>query len=429
MSKTFDYHSFVTDELSKISLSGLIIPFVIGAVLFYIWMLNYDNLELAALFFIFPSYGFVIPFFIIYRNFFKIWNLSRKDKSAKNYFEFLGYEKAVLRYQYIDKLHKYAIVILIALSIFVIFGIILTLQIIDDNRNFYFEKMDQNKKELEYVKGMSEMELRQYLNIEFESLSKSKKIFWLSDLVDVTYYHIVKVENMTMPKSVLQTEQENIKKLSSNQIIPEINKQIDELPLLEIQALVNLIIEDKKLSKFFYDNDPYFQQQYFLIGLVILPGIMVYSIFMYKSIHKYRDFHFHFSKGCFLMLQAISPEDVMIRKSFFILGIIHYDKFLKKHLKMKMNQTSDIISTFVSDSSENMQNSSKIIVHKMDHDTELELLNYLSLKSGLKDPSKYLVLDTFIDRLKDSSQILATVISTILGSVGLLIGVLVHFLN
>lgn len=403
-----------------------ILPLSIIGILFLVWIFTYAVADLGFMFYIFPVYAYLVPFFVLHRKIFIMSIRMRKDKSVKPYFKKLTYERALLRLRNIEKQYKHSIVLLISVSTLVGMGLFFVYQNIDENRDYYFDQLLTYNKKIGEIKTYDIDQLRIFSEEKIDTMSDYRKKLYLRDIIfeeiiseEKNKGNII-TENIAWDMSYNRTSNMITEEIDSN-LIQKINVMQHE----QLLEYVLKIIEREKPSSYLYDNESNLKQLDFLYGLLLLPISMFYATIIFKSFFRQKDSAYFFSLSCFKTILSIPQRDEMEKRNFLKLGIKYYEKFLKKNLNMKIKDLQKINSLLLIKSSISIDETAKEISEQLEKGHQLNLLEYFSVKIK-KALSEILIQDPLIDRLKTPLTVITTTISAIIGTVGFIV---VYFLN
>lgn len=162
--------------------------------------------------------------------------------------------------------------------------------------------------------------------------------------------------------------------------------------------------------------------QNFFYSIPIVPGIMVYTYYLYKGpFNKYSDWHRFFSMGCFKILRNFNDLTEIDRTHYTIRGLKHYDYFLRRNLKISINNLEKFYTKLILNLS--IQNYAGIILSKLENNNNLEFLKYLtSLLESTKDPMS--ISDSSSRSLKSVWPFIVSIIASLIAA-----GIVVIFQN
>ncbi len=119
--------------------------------------------------------------------------------------------------------------------------------------------------------------------------------------------------------------------------------------------------------------------------------------------------------------------DEMEKRKYLIYGINRYDKFLKKNLRMRLNNANEIISKILTNSSENLTHEAHSILLFLENGHKLELAEYLNTYKSNKKESPVLKIDPLTDRLKDLFPFIISTVTVIITLLSFIVGYLLTF--
>lgn len=162
--------------------------------------------------------------------------------------------------------------------------------------------------------------------------------------------------------------------------------------------------------------------QSFFYSLPIVPGIMVYTYYLYKGpFSKYSDLHLFFSMGCFKILRDFDDISEIEKTHYTIRGLNHYDTYLRRTLKISINNIEKFYTKLILTLS--IQEYSGIILSKLENNDKLELLKYLTcLLKSHDDPNS--VSASTSRSLKSLLPFIASVIASLIAA-----GIVILFQN
>lgn len=162
--------------------------------------------------------------------------------------------------------------------------------------------------------------------------------------------------------------------------------------------------------------------QNFFYSIPIVPGIMVYSYYLYRGpFSKYPDWNRFFSIGCFKILGTFEELSEDQKTHYTIQGLKHYDYFLRRNLKISISNVEILYTKLILDLS--IRDYSGIILSKLNNNNKLELLKYLA--SLLKTTHDQDLISTSSSRsLKSIFPFLVSVIASLIAA-----GIVVIFQN
>lgn len=118
--------------------------------------------------------------------------------------------------------------------------------------------------------------------------------------------------------------------------------------------------------------------QHFLLFVVFVPGIMIFSMRMIVGfVNTYVDYYFYLSKAYFQL--AINSEflEEPMQSIWIINGLYAYKKYISKNIILNINNIETIYSKIISVSNQSMNQSLQIILDKLETPKKLDLLRYL----------------------------------------------------
>lgn len=158
----------------------------------------------------------------------------------------------------------------------------------------------------------------------------------------------------------------------------------------------------------------------FLATLLIVPSIMVLNSLMFKvSLTQYRDFGRCCSIGCFLIVTKFQSLDELKKTVYMIDGLKHYDYYIRKNLKLRINNLETFFSQIIGDSKESVNNLPETILVKLEKGEELDLLRFLIARSGISEDKPMLVSEKFSTKLEKWYQLIIPVVAVMVAIIQL----------
>jgi len=410
-----DFEKLLKHEQNIFEFTGLFLPVIQFIVLFLIFIFTfiYESLENLIVGYFFLILTFPIIFFIVYRRGFRRYR--KKAKSAKYYFKSLSYSKAVIRLNFLDKILLCSVIALVILGVISATGVQASLQIIEKNEELYFQKAVDYNEIKEQVERMNDDELNLFLKKEIDSFKNYQLRNYVSQVIQKELESDAQVtDNLELKENVFKTAKDQVENMTYEQLRGKAFQNIDRMNSDELKSAALTKVENLKPQRFLLDDESYAKQNAFLIFLAAIPGFMVYTLYIFRSpITRQADFHYYFSIACFKTVQNVSSMDELEKRKYLIKGIIHYDKFIKKNLRMRINNLDRINSEFLSDSSKKLSESAASFVDKLEKGHQLELLKFLDSKLKHVEPSPLLTTDPLSDRLKGVFPFIVSTITAI----------------
>ncbi len=412
-----------SEENNLYEFTTKLLPLFIGLGLFFFWILSYTNNDSNFMLFIFPMYAFALPFFLLHWRIIYKSREAKKTNSSKPYFENLSFERGYLRFRYIERLYKISIVVLIIVSLFVGLGLHYTNKTINDNREYYFQKLSEYDIFLDKITNFSDAELQQFIISEISEMTEYRKGNFLKNLFFDEFTLQAKNNNdPDLEENAWVMASNRVDKMNPTEIIATTIDKINHMTHEQLLKYATDLVSSKKPSSIFYDNESSFRQFNFLLSLALLPGSMFYSVFLCRQFFRQNDFFYNSSIGCFKIMLAINSDDGIRKRKYLKLGIEQYEKFLKKTLNLRFDKIYNIESKLLNQSPSDINDTGMIILEKLEKNHHLSLSEYFANKLE-RDTSTILVKDPLIDKLKEFLPLIATIVSSIIGAAGFFVGV------
>ncbi|MCH8915850.1 MAG: hypothetical protein IIA82_08430 [Thaumarchaeota archaeon] len=409
-----EFSEILSKELRLASFLGLILPTILYAVLVIIYSNETGN-NLPVYVWSVPL-SYIVIFLLIYEK-----KFFRKREKSK-FFKALTFERAIIRFEYLEKLQKYSMVTLIIISILVGIGIFLTISDKQQLMEQYNSQQSEYENKIKKTYGLTEDELRNYFHeqiLEMSTLQVDRRIVTLfgNELLE-------RNENATFAEF----------HQPGNEILWRIDNDLDRRNLLHNkynemnydELKKTLLKELEQLKPFpFIDeisNNTFIE---FLIFVWLIPVVMAYMIFPFKyTLTKFSDFYYLSAKGCFIIVRRFKDLDQMTKRKYLLMGLNYYENVVKKNTNLNINRLDEIKSTCVNYDSKHLTDLAHNFVKYLEKDNKLELLASIQNKIQVSDTSKFLIHISLTTRIKENWQIIATVISTIFTIVSYLTDVL-----
>lgn len=403
-----ELNKIIKDEEILHSYLGIALPMIFSGILMMI--LGYetgDNLSEYVL--IIPILYFII-FLVVYER--KFFFKRLKTKSSKYFFEILKFERSVIRFEYIEKFHKYSIIFLILFTITSAIGIYVTASDQISEYGEYDTKSNIYENKIKETYRFSESELRDYFHNQIAQMNTIQ--------VDMRIVSVMGNEVYGSPNNATFAEYH----MPGNNLLGDMDSDIDrrnflhskynEMEYDELQKILSRQLEKLKPNPFDYNSlDNTFIE--FLIIVWFFPAIMVYMIFPLKySLTKHLDFYYLISKACFIIVSTVKDLDEMKKRKYLLMGLNYYEKYVDRNTSMNINRFNEIKSVFVNYNSNQLSMISHNFLESLEMENKLELLNFIQNKIRVLNTSQYLIHITFAIKIKENWKIMATIISTLL---------------
>ena len=276
--------------------------------------------------------------------------------STPVFFRVRGNENVILEYQYIKKILYLSIIALISLIILYLY---LTNALQDVNLSTVFQKDDTfNRLNATMAAKMSELNITAKPPIEQYKLIKAFE-----------------------------------KDKDFREIQNRLSKRSDEL----VHSVFPL----------FFLIDPIFQI------IFLIPSIPISIMVKLLLQHSKRQFRFYYAKGCFKIVLKETTSEIDKAK-FLRIGLNWYNKYLKKNLGLKINDTDKILSKIVFYYPLNKNYILTSICEAFDSKNELEPLRQMFTSQLNIKSDTLLTKERLRTRLQESSDLLIPIITIII---------------
>lgn len=157
-----------------------------------------------------------------------------------------------------------------------------------------------------------------------------------------------------------------------------------------------------------------------LAGMILVPLTIIVIAGLtriFLQVMK-KDFRWYFAKGCFMT--ASQKEDDVEKMKYIILGLNAYNSFLRRYLKLEIEDLKKIYSRI---SSEPRSEKTKIIDSfcKAFESDKLQPLSNLMALLKISEPDKLLAKQPFIHKIKEAAAFAAVVIPILISVITLIL--------
>lgn len=406
-----DFKKLQKDETLYYEILCYAIPFTIFVIVLVLLAIDSNNYVNPWIFLIPIAYPLV--FFGVYE---RKYLRYKKGSTSGFYFKGLNYDKAVIRYSFLEKIFRNFIVFLIIIGILAAIGITFTLKSVNESVAFYTASDIQYHSELNKILNMDPDELRKYFE---DSAANMTQYGVEQNLLNIVTTEIK--QNFTNYNSnstsqtqiIIDLETGKIKQMDEVQQRELLRQKIYEMPFNDLKQIMISNIENTKPNAYFLSANNNISKTIEVLFLyVYIPGMLAYTVFLSKrSITSRKDFHYHFTIGCFAIVSGYSDLEDMEKRRYVKLGITHYDKFINKNLNLRIKNLDVIYSRLLVNDPASLTNLSHNLENVLATQHTLKLLD--SLKKPEDDNSEILITDSYLNKLKERSWIIISVVSTI----------------
>jgi len=158
----------------------------------------------------------------------------------------------------------------------------------------------------------------------------------------------------------------------------------------------------------------------FFSTLVFVPALMVINSFFFKAgLTKHNDFGRCCSIGCFRIVTKFQSLDELKKTVYMIDGLKYYDYYIRKNLKLRINNLGIFFSQMIGDSKESVSNQSETILTKLEQGEKLDLLRFLISSSGISKDKPILISEKFSSKLQKWYQFIISVVAVLIAVIQL----------
>lgn len=416
-----EFKKNILDERLLHNFVGILLPMIVFSLLFVIYQNETSN-NLSVYVWVIPI-SYLIIFLVIYEGKFFIARI--KSKNSEYFFKILTFERAIIRFEYIEKFQKYSIIAFIVITIFVSISIYFIIDDRDIQLKKYYAQQAEYEKEVKNTYRLSEDGLRKYFHDQISEMSTLKVDQRIVTILGNEL--LAKNENTTFAE-FHQPGNEFLWSTSSDLDRRQfLHAKYDEMNYDELKKILSRQLEKLVPSPFIdgISNNTFIE---FLFFVLMIPVIQVYVIFPLKySLTKHSDFYYFIPKGCFSILMKFTDLDQMTKRKYLFMGLNYYEKFVKKSTNLNINRLDEIKSTCVSYDSNQITRLAHNFVKCLKKDNNMELLAFIQNKIQVSDSSKFLIHISLATKIKENLHIIATAISTLLGFISALPSIISFF--
>jgi len=155
----------------------------------------------------------------------------------------------------------------------------------------------------------------------------------------------------------------------------------------------------------------FYKMQLITYSIPIVPGIMVYSYYLYKSpLRKFSDSNLFYSIGCFKILRNFEDITEIENTRYVITGLKYYDEYLRRNLNIGINNIEKFYTKLVLNNS--ISDYVDIILNKLQSGNMLALLSYLTNLLKSNDPS--IVSSSYSKSIKSALPFIVSLIASLI---------------
>lgn len=398
------YVDLIIKEQRIHSVLGIIIPFACLLIIYLVYVFEKGE-NLPPYVYAFPPLYFVTIFIIYEKPFRKLY----KSTSAEYFFTKLTFERAVIRYEHLEKFHRYSIIALIVSSVIVIYGVNYTVQDYNHTLKDYDDKQKKYDELVRDTYGLTEPQLREYFQKQINqmnTLQADRRIVTVfgNELIKQGKENVSFAEFHIPGNQILWNMTDDLEK---RQLL---EKKYNEMSYDELKTALSKQIASAKPDPFDIIR-PTNTLPEFLFIVILTPAILVYVILPFKySLTKIRDFYYLITKGC---LRIICTYNIgqMTKRKYMLMALDYYSKFVKKNTGMSINNLDSIKSLCLSYDSERITRLANNMLNLLEDNNRLKLLIFLQNKIGNVDYSQNLIQITIFKRIKENWPIIASTLS------------------
>ena len=403
-----EFNKIVAKEETIHVFLGLLLPMILFGCLSIIYSIETSN-NLSLLLWFIPGSYFVIFLFVYEGN---IFRKRLKAKSSEYFFEVFTFERSIIRFEFLEKFHKYSVIALILFSVIVSVGVYVAISEKIVQFEDYKIKLNDYDNKIKETYMLSEDELREYFQNQVSQLNTMQ--------TDRKIVSIFGNEFLVNQSNATFAEYHQ----PGNEVLWDIDSDLDRRKLLHLKfeemnydelkiILSNDLKKLKPTSTDYNISDNTFIEYLFLVWL--LPGIMVYMLFPFKYLLiKHPDFYYLLSKSCFLIVNKFSNLDEMKKRKYLLMGLNYYEKYIKKNTGMNINRFNEIKSTCINYDSKHLSMISNNFLEFLEIENKLQLLTFIQNKIQVTNSSQFLIHITLAMKIKENWAIIATVISSLI---------------
>ncbi len=162
----------------------------------------------------------------------------------------------------------------------------------------------------------------------------------------------------------------------------------------------------------------------FLSGILIVPILMIMEIsFIRGALRKHKDFGLCYSVGCFRISSNFESVRELEKINYMIDGLKYYNYYIRKNLKLRINNLDTSYPLLIADSKESVKSISDSILITLQGE-KLDLLRYLISHSKISENIPILVSEQITTRIKDGYQLIISGISAIVGIITIILSLI-----
>ena len=194
----------------------------------------------------------------------------------------------------------------------------------------------------------------------------------------------------------------------------EIARQMDDIYKQDKRSYSSLNELSNKVSSKLYSMFPFIV----LVGpiynlLFMIPVVPVSIIIKLLLEHARKEFRLYYAKGCFKIVSNEGTHE-LDRAKYFKIGLMWYDKFLKKNIKLHINDITKIYSKIITHSPLDQNRALISISKSFESGDGLKPLRYLSAFVPDTEVGQALTKESITATIKESSDLLIPIITTII---------------
>ncbi len=400
-------------EYRRYQFFRIILPFGLLLVISYLFLGDFDSSFLLVSIFI--PFLYPLIYIPLFEKGAKDWSLVTPPTK---FFTNISFEKATLRFYYAKKLLKQTFYASIVIAIVVIVGFNIITESSDQRFSKYSDLESKYKTKLKEFTVIEDADLLNYFKTEiFLKDNFSARSILIPILEKEIESEIKDSDDLNVVDTVKDQVYDVLDKKSNYELLQMLHVKIEQIPSDDLREIILETIEDSKPNRLSFESSDG-KLLVFLIVVTFLPAFMLYSIgFLFFQYSRSSEYFLCFARGCFLISQNTSVTNSNVKQRFLTLGIFAYDDYIKKTLKMKINNMDFLISKIIMNPLSKIINLSKNFEGYLEQNDKLELLRILEQEYSEKKYS-FLKKDPLVDRIKHYSSFILpaiTVMVTVLG--------------
>lgn len=310
--------------------------------------------------------------------------------------------------------------------VFVIFliiaSIILTIMlgVLIDNHSSFMKTYDIHEEQKFKINQMDLPQLQTHLKQKYNDFNFNHTS-GLTSLYELKLqkYNVENDENASYP---LEDIQKIIQQLTPNQKYDVLIAETARLDQNELRELINV-----EMNK----SIPPYPNNHVIIGDIFLIFIMITGVlgitFTFSAIYSRfvgLDGRFKISRETFALIQTFEDMKPLDKKRYIVLGMHHYNQFLRKKLKLYIKNMEIAISEIVSWNSQECDKNALKFVKALDGNDQLELI-----KTWKETLNKTMIVDTWMWQKTLKIYLKYIIPGTVTTSIGILITYLLSIYN